>query len=69
MKECKHGLLAASCFDCTPRPRARKAVAERSHLFSARWDTYCRQCREDIPAGDEVGWIDDEIACTDCLED
>lgn len=36
-------------------------------LFSARYDGYCRGCREDIFEGDLIGYdLLDEIVCEDC---
>ena len=37
--------------------------------FTARYDGRCRHCSEQICEGDEVGYVDDELACTDCFYD
>lgn len=36
------------------------------HLFTALWDGECRICLDSIWEGDEIGYVDDEIACEQC---
>jgi hypothetical protein len=36
--------------------------------FSARYDGHCTQCQDAFEEGDEIGYVDDEIACGSCVE-
>lgn len=35
--------------------------------FTARFDSECAHCGGDIEEGDEIAYVDDEIACEDCV--
>lgn len=35
--------------------------------FPAAYDGECNNCGFAFMAGDEIGWIDGEIACEDCV--
>lgn len=35
--------------------------------FTARFDSDCQHCGAPIAEGDEIAYIDNEIACEDCV--
>ena len=35
--------------------------------FPARYDGECNECGLEFWAGDDIGYVDDEIACADCV--
>lgn len=35
--------------------------------FSARYPGHCQLCGADFDEGDEIGYVDDEIACEECV--
>lgn len=35
--------------------------------FSAAYDGECSECGADFLAGDEIGWVEDQIACENCV--
>lgn len=37
--------------------------------FTARFDSECQHCGASITEGDEIAYLDDEIACEDCVAD
>lgn len=37
--------------------------------FEARYDGECKHCLTDIQEGDEIGYVNDEIACESCFYD
>lgn len=37
--------------------------------FSARFDSTCDHCGGVIDEGDEIAYIDDKIACENCVND
>lgn len=36
--------------------------------FTAQFDGYCHLCGEEVLAGDEAAYVDDDFACEDCWE-
>jgi DNA-directed RNA polymerase subunit RPC12/RpoP len=36
--------------------------------FTAKYAGTCSNCGADIEAGDEIGYVDDEINCESCCE-
>ena len=37
--------------------------------FEARYDGECKWCSAEIQEGDQIGYVDNEIACLECFED
>ena len=37
------------------------------NTFDAKYPGRCADCGDDIDEGDEIGYIDDEICCGDCV--
>jgi alkyl hydroperoxide reductase subunit AhpF len=37
--------------------------------FTARFDSDCKHCDGPISEGDEIAYIDDEIACETCVSE
>lgn len=35
--------------------------------FTARFDSECQHCGSDISEGDDIAYIDDAVACEDCV--
>lgn len=70
---CIHGLAKVTCADCTPpvRPLYVRPRRPGNHLktFLARYDGVCRHCGDEFEAGDPIGYIDDEIACFNCVRE
>ena len=44
-------------------------MSKSRNTFEARYDSRCRYCEEPIEAGDQIGYVDDEINCEGCWED
>ena len=42
-------------------------MARRINTFAARFDSEAEYCGHLIEAGDEVAYIDDQIACEQCV--
>lgn len=36
-------------------------------VFSVAYDGECSECGASFRAGDQVGWIDDQIICENCV--
>ena len=44
-------------------------MAKSRNTFAARYDGRCRYCEGEFEAGDQIGYVDDEINCEGCWED
>lgn len=44
-------------------------MARRATRFTARFDSECPGCGEEILEGDEAGYVDDEVVCGDCCDE
>lgn len=38
----------------------------KSPMFYLKWDDYCRECGDDMYAGDEAGYVEDSLLCWEC---
>lgn len=69
MSECVHGMTKGFCAECSPRAQRRRPGQHRPSPFTARYGGWCKHCGDRIEEGDEVGYVDDELACEQCVRE
>lgn len=37
-------------------------------MFYAKWRGWCSECGDEWEEGDEIGYVDDELCCGDCVD-
>ena len=50
-------------------PFGQKRGRTKSNLFDLMYDGYCPSCGEWMEAGDQGGYVDDELICKSCWEE